>query len=85
MKKFKTLPVFHDDQHGTAIVVLAGLITSIKLADKKIENLKIVVNGAGAAGDTIARLILRYGAQGKNMIVCDSKGAIYSGRKEGMN
>lgn len=79
------MPVFHDDQHGTAIVTLAGLISSARLVNKKVENLKIVINGAGAAGDTIARLILRYGAQGKNLIVCDSKGAIYHGRKEGMN
>lgn len=85
MKNYKSIPVFHDDQHGTAIVTLAGLITALKLAGIKVEDAKIVVNGAGAAGDTISRLILRYGVQGKNMIICDSKGAIYQGRKEGMN
>lgn len=77
----KNIPIFHDDQHGTAIVVLGGLITAMNLAGKKFSDAKFVVNGAGAAGDTIARLILSYGAQGKNMIICDSKGAIYQGRK----
>lgn len=57
----------------------------MKLAGKKFEDSKFVIMGAGAAGDTIARIILRYGAQGKNMIIVDSKGAIYQGRKEGMN
>ncbi len=66
-------------------MTLAGLINSIKLAEKDFKNAKIVINGAGAAGDTIARLILRHGVQGKNLIVCDTKGAIYAGRKEGMN
>lgn len=74
------MPIFHDDQHGTAIVTLAGLINSLKLAGKTFQDAKIVINGAGAAGDTIARLILKYGAQGKNMIICDTKGAIYTGR-----
>lgn len=77
----KNIPIFHDDQHGTAIVVLGGLITAMKLAGKKFEESKFVINGAGAAGDTIARLILKYGAQGKNLVVMDSKGAIYQGRK----
>lgn len=57
----------------------------MRLAGKNFKDAKIIVNGAGAAGDTIARLIISYGAQGKNMIICDTKGAIYSGRKEGMN
>lgn len=77
----KNIPIFHDDQHGTAIVTLGGLITAMRLAGKKFEDSKFVINGAGAAGDTIARLILKYGAQGKNLIVCDTKGAIYQGRK----
>lgn len=81
MKKLKNIPIFHDDQHGTAIVVLGGLITAMKLANKKFEESKVILMGAGAAGDTIARLLLRYGVQGKNMIICDSKGAIYQGRK----
>ena len=77
----KSLPIFHDDQHGTAIVTLAGLINAMKLAGKTFNDAKIVINGAGAAGDTIARLILKHGLQGKNLIVCDTKGAIYAGRK----
>lgn len=77
------MPVFHDDQHGTAIVVLAALINSLKVAEKEIGDLKIVVNGAGAAGLTIAKLLISYGA--KDVVVCDTKGAIYKGRQEGMN
>lgn len=61
------------------------MINAVKLAGKRFEDVKILINGAGAAGDTVARLILKYGAQGKNMIICDSKGAIYAGRKDGMN
>ena len=71
----KLLPVFHDDQHGTAIVVLAALINALKVAQKTIQNVKIVINGAGAAGITITKLLEAYGA--RNMIVCDTKGAIY--------
>lgn len=77
------MPVFHDDQHGTAIVVLAALINSLKVSEKKIEDVRVVINGAGAAGVTIAKLLLSYGA--KDIIVCDTKGAIYKERKEGMN
>lgn len=83
LKHKKILPVFHDDQHGTAIVVLAALINAAKVAAKTIETARIVVNGAGAAGITIAKLLASYGA--KNIIVCDTKGAIFKGRKEGMN
>ena len=77
------VPVFHDDQHGTAIITLAALINAAKLRNTPIEDMKVVVNGAGAAGITIANLLLDYGV--KDVIVCDSKGAIYEGRKEGMN
>ena len=76
-------PVFHDDQHGTACVVLAGLINATKLVGKKPENMKIVLNGAGAAGIAVSSLLVGYGY--KNFIVCDTKGAIYKGRPEGMN
>ena len=76
-------PVFHDDQHGTACVVLAGLINATKLVGKKPENMKIVMNGAGAAGIAVSSLLIHYGY--KNFIVCDTKGAIYKGRPEGMN
>lgn len=78
LKKLKLLPVFHDDQHGTAIVVLAALINASKVAGKDIIECKIVVNGAGAAGLTIARILVSFGV--KNVIVCDTKGAIFKGR-----
>ena len=76
-KKLKArldIPVFHDDQHGTAIVVLAGLINSLKLVNKKIENLKIVINGAGSAGTAICKLLISFGAT--NILVCDKNGII---------
>lgn len=77
LKEDLDIPVFHDDQHGTAIVTLAALHNALILAKKKIENIKIVVNGAGAAGVAIAKLLLSYGA--KDVIVCDSKGVIKKG------
>ena len=76
-------PIFHDDQHGTACVVLAGLINATKLRGSKPEEMKIVMNGAGAAGIAVSSLLIHYGY--KNIIVCDTKGIIYKGRKEGMN
>ncbi len=76
------IPVFHDDQHGTAVVVLAGLVNALKLVGKKMEDLKIIINGAGAAGSAIADLLMADGA--KNVIVCDRTGALYVGR-EAMN
>jgi malic enzyme len=76
-------PMFHDDQHGTACVVLAGLINATRLRGSKPEEMKIVMNGAGAAGIAVSSLLIHYGY--KNFIVCDTKGAIYKGRKEGMN
>jgi malate dehydrogenase (oxaloacetate-decarboxylating) len=83
LKKEMDIPVFHDDQHGTAIVVLAALINSLKLTKKKIGDLKIVMSGAGAAGVAIAKMLLNYGA--KSIIACDTKGILYKGRKENMN
>ncbi|MDQ0214869.1 malate dehydrogenase (oxaloacetate-decarboxylating) [Oikeobacillus pervagus] len=83
LKKELDIPVFHDDQHGTAIVTLAGLINALKLTKKSFENLRIVINGAGAAGMAIAKLLLSFNVQ--EIIMCDSKGAIYKGRSEGMN
>lgn len=77
------IPVFHDDQHGTAIVVIAGLLNSLKLTHKIPEKLKIVVNGGGAAGLSITELLLKIGC--KNIIICDTKGAIYEGRTFNMN
>lgn len=80
LKKDLDIPVFHDDQHGTAIVVLSGLINALKIVDKKIEDIKIVINGAGAAGTAIATLLMGGGA--KNVIVCDRNGALYNGREK---
>jgi len=82
LKKELDIPVFHDDQHGTAIVVLAGLINSLKVVGKNIKKVRIVISGAGAAGVAIMKLLLEYGA--KNVLMLDSKGIIYEGRSEGM-
>lgn len=78
LKKELDIPVFHDDQHGTAIVVLAGLINASKITKKKIEDMKIVVNGAGAAGVAVTKLLLAYSAE--NILLCDSKGIISKDR-----
>lgn len=83
LKKEVDIPVFHDDQHGTAIVTLAGLINAIKLTGRKLSSIKVVLNGAGAAGVAIVKLLHSFGV--KDMIMCDSRGAIYEGRKSGMN
>jgi malate dehydrogenase (oxaloacetate-decarboxylating) len=77
------IPVFHDDQHGTAVVVLAGLISALKLKDMAFSEARVVINGAGAAGIAIAKLLMSVGIQ--DIIFCDSRGAIYQGRAEGMN
>lgn len=77
------IPVFHDDQHGTAIVTVAGLINSLKVVGKKLDEIKVVVNGAGAAGISIIKLLRKLNVG--EMILCDTKGMIYSGREEGMN
>jgi len=76
-----SVPVIHDDQHGTAVVVLAGLLNSLKIVNKKIEDLKIVVSGAGAAGVASTRLLILGGAKPENVIVCDRRGAIFEGRE----
>ncbi|MDF2556993.1 MAG: NAD-dependent malic enzyme [Bacillales bacterium] len=83
LKSSMNIPVFHDDQHGTAIVTLAGLLNALKLAKKNVEDIKVVVSGAGAAGIAIIRLLISFGA--KNIIMVDTKGAVYEGRPEGMN
>lgn len=77
------IPVFHDDQHGTAIVVAAGLMNALKLVHKEISTIKVVINGAGAAGIAITKLLLSLGVT--NLMMCDSKGIIYNGRPNGMN
>lgn len=79
LKEICDIPIFHDDQHGTAIITLAGLTNALKIVDKKIEEIKIVVSGAGAAATAITKLLLNAGAE--EIIVCDRKGAIYSGRE----
>jgi len=83
LKDSVDIPVFHDDQHGTAIVVAAALINALRFVGKKFEDIKVVVNGAGAAGMAITYLIQKMGA--KNVMLCDSTGAIYEGRGKGMN
>ncbi len=77
------IPVFHDDQHGTAVIVLAGMLNAIKIVGKKLEGIKIVVNGAGAAATAVTKLLLSAGI--KNVIMCDTAGSIYLGRKKRMN
>lgn len=72
------IPVMHDDQHGTAVVVLAGLINALKVVNKKKEKVKVVINGAGAAGVAVTKLLLEYGF--KDIVICDSKGIIFKGR-----
>lgn len=83
LRKSCDIPVFHDDQHGTAIVTIAGLINALKLTNKKIEDVQIVVNGAGAAGIAIVKLLLHMHV--KNIILCDTKGIVYEQRPIGMN
>ena len=83
LKEELNIPVFHDDQHGTAVVVLAALINALKLVNKRIEDIKVVVNGVGAAGVACTKIIMAAGV--KNVIGCDQHGALYEGRKENMN
>ncbi|MEO7539112.1 MAG: malic enzyme-like NAD(P)-binding protein [Pyrinomonadaceae bacterium] len=83
LKEELDIPVFHDDQHGTAVVVLAALINALKIVGKKMEDVKVVVNGIGAAGVACSKIVMAAGV--KNMIGCDTTGAIYQGRKENMN
>ena len=82
LKERCDIPIFHDDQHGTAVITLAGLTNALKVVGKKLEDVKIVVNGAGAAAISITKLLLSAGA--KNITLCDRKGAIYTGR-DGLN
>ncbi|MEH7306013.1 NAD(P)-dependent malic enzyme [Neobacillus drentensis] len=83
LKKEANIPIFHDDQHGTAIVTVAGLVNALKLVGKKMTEIKVVANGAGAAGIAIIKLLYSYGV--RDIIMCDTKGAIYEGRPQGMN
>ncbi len=83
LSELMNIPVFHDDQHGTAIVVCAGLINALKRTNKKIEEIKVVINGAGAAGIAILKLLKKFGV--KQIVMCDTKGALYQGRPFNMN
>lgn len=85
LKDLLDIPVFHDDQHGTAIITLAGLLNACEITKRKISDIKIVMNGAGAAGIACLELIKVGGAKSENIILCDTKGPIYKGRTEGMN
>ncbi len=85
LKKTMNIPVFHDDQHGTAIISAAGLINALLLVGKKIEEIRLVVNGAGASAIACANLAISLGLKPENLIMCDTKGVIYKGRSEGMN
>ncbi|MGE4498674.1 MAG: malic enzyme-like NAD(P)-binding protein, partial [Deferribacterales bacterium] len=85
VKKKLGIPVFHDDQHGTAIICIAALLNALELVDKKIDEVVTVINGAGAAGIAIGKLMLLVGAKKENIFMCDTKGVVYAGRKEGMN
>ena len=79
LKQRCDIPIFHDDQHGTAVITLAGLLNALKVVGKKIEDIRVVTSGAGAAGTAIIRLLISMGL--KNVIMCDRKGAIYEGRE----
>ena len=82
LKQVCDIPVFHDDQHGTAVVTMAAMLNALKLTGKKLDNLSVVVNGSGAAGIAITKLLMSKGL--KNVVLCDRKGAIYKGR-DGLN
>ena len=85
LRELMDIPVFHDDQHGTAIISAAGVINAAHLTKRKLEDIKVVVNGAGAAGIACLELLKSMGVKGENMLLCDTKGVIYRGRTEGMN
>lgn len=85
LKEEMDIPVFHDDQHGTAVICAAGLINALHISGKKIEDCRIVLNGAGAAGIACLELLKTMGARHENCVMCDTKGVIYQGRTEGMN
>jgi len=85
LKELMPIPVFHDDQHGTAIVTLAGFINSCIITKREVADCKIVLNGAGAAGIACIKLLHNYGVKKENIIMCDTMGVIYKGREKGMN
>lgn len=85
LKSVLDIPVFHDDQHGTAVVTCAGLINALKFTGRRMGDAKVVMNGAGAAGTAIVKFLMSAGVRGENLIVCDTSGAIYDGRTEKMH
>ncbi len=85
LKRTLSIPVFHDDQHGTAIISGAALLNALEIAGKKIENVRVIFSGAGAAGIACARYYIALGVQPENLILCDTRGVVYAGRKDGMN
>ena len=85
LQELLNIPVFHDDQHGTAIIATAGFVNAVELTKKKMENLKVVFSGAGAASMAIAKLFYKIGIKPENLLMCDSKGVIHKGRESGMN
>src|SRR5471032_113586 len=85
LRELMEIPVFHDDQHGTAIISAAGVINAAHLTGRKLEDLKVVVNGAGAAGIACIELLKSMGVKSENVVLCDTKGVVYRGRTEGMN
>jgi malate dehydrogenase (oxaloacetate-decarboxylating)(NADP+) len=85
LRELMDIPVFHDDQHGTAIIAAAGLINALKITGRDLRNFRLVCNGAGAAAIASVELIKAMGVPGENVILCDSKGVVYKGRSEGMN
>ncbi len=85
LRELLDIPVFHDDQHGTAIIAAAGLINALHLTGREFSDARVVVNGAGSAGIACVELIKSMGAQSDNVILCDTKGVIYQGREAGVN
>jgi malate dehydrogenase (oxaloacetate-decarboxylating)(NADP+) len=85
LKRELSIPVFHDDQHGTAIISGAALLNAVELAGKKLDEIKVVFNGAGAAGIACAKYYLSLGVRAENLVLCDSRGVVYKGREDGMN
>ena len=85
LKKALNIPVFHDDQHGTAIISGAGLLNALEIQKKEIDKVRVVINGAGASGLAVSNFYVNLGVKKENLIVCDSKGVLYKGREQGMN
>lgn len=85
LKKIMSIPVFHDDQHGTAIISAAAMLNAVELTGRKLQDLRVVINGAGAAGIACARLYVQLGVRKENLMLVDTKGIIYQGREQGMN